>query len=49
MGKKMHSEELHNLYFLPNIDDQVKEHEMGWTCSRDGGDEKYIQNYGWKA
>jgi hypothetical protein len=28
--------------------DQIKEDEMGGSCSTHGGDEKCIQNFGWK-
>jgi hypothetical protein len=42
--RKLHNEELHNLYSLPNIilNDQVKEDEMGRPCSRNGGVEECI-------
>jgi hypothetical protein len=33
---KLHNEELHNLYCSPNWDDQIKEDEMGGTCSAYG-------------
>jgi hypothetical protein len=31
--RKLHNEELHNLYFSPNKNDQVKEDDMGRACS----------------
>jgi hypothetical protein len=34
--RKLHNEELHNLYSSPNIIDQVKEDEMGRACSTNG-------------
>jgi hypothetical protein len=39
--KKLHNEELHNLYSSPNIIRmiKVKENEMGRACSTNGGDE----------
>jgi hypothetical protein len=40
--------ELHNLYFLPNIVRTIKD-EMVGECSMYGGDKKCIQNVGWKA
>jgi hypothetical protein len=42
--RKLHNEELHNLYSSPNIifNDQVKEDEMGRACSTNGGDEECI-------
>jgi hypothetical protein len=42
-SKKLHNDELHNLYSLPSIiSDQVKEDEMGRACSTYGGEEEYI-------
>jgi hypothetical protein len=38
--RKLHNEELHNLYSSPN--DQVKEDEMGRACSTHGKTEKCI-------
>jgi hypothetical protein len=42
--RKLHNEELHNLYSLPeyNQNYEVKEDEMGRACSMHGGDEKSI-------
>jgi hypothetical protein len=34
--RKLHNEELHNLYSSPNIIIQVKEDEMGRACSTNG-------------
>jgi hypothetical protein len=36
--RKLHNEELHNLYSSPSIinNDQIKEDKMGRTCSTDG-------------
>jgi hypothetical protein len=34
--RKMHNEELHNLYSSPNIIRMVMEDEMGRTCSTNG-------------
>jgi hypothetical protein len=31
--RKLHNEELHNLYFSPNIIRMIKDYEMGRTCS----------------
>jgi hypothetical protein len=50
--RRLHSEELRNLYASPNIVrmvNQIKEHEMGGACRTDGRDEKYIQYFGWKT
>jgi hypothetical protein len=29
--------------------DHIEEDEIGGACSAHGGDEKYVQNCGWKA
>jgi hypothetical protein len=34
--RKLHNEELHNLYFSPSYNEQVKEDEMGKACSTNG-------------
>jgi hypothetical protein len=50
--RKMHNEELHNLYSSSSIigySDQVKEDEIGGACSTNGGEEEYIQDIGGKA
>jgi hypothetical protein len=36
--RKLHNEKLHNLYFSPSIQFEVKEDEMGRACSTNGGD-----------
>jgi hypothetical protein len=42
--------ELQNLYPLSNIIRMIKySYEMGGACSMHGGDNKYVQNFGWKA
>jgi hypothetical protein len=40
--RKLHNEELHNLYSSPNIiqNDQVKEDGMGRASSPNGGEDK---------
>jgi hypothetical protein len=41
--RKLHNEELHNLYSSPNIkNDEVKEDERGRECSTNGGEEECI-------
>jgi hypothetical protein len=38
--RKLHNEELHNLYSSPSIirkTDEDEEDEMGWKCSMNGG------------
>jgi hypothetical protein len=42
-GRKLHNEELHNLY---SSDDQVKEGEMGRACSTNIGEEECIKDIG---
>jgi hypothetical protein len=43
--KKLHSEELHNLYLSPN----VKESWLGGACGMNGRGEKYLRSFGEKA
>jgi hypothetical protein len=44
--RKLHNEELHNLYLMPNIirkiKDQDTEDEMGRACSTNGGEKECI-------
>jgi hypothetical protein len=43
--RKLHNEELHNLYSLPSIirmNDKVKEDELGRVCSMNGGEEMCV-------
>jgi hypothetical protein len=47
--RKLHTEELHNLYPSPDIIRMFKSRRMRWACSTRGGDEKYVQNFGWEA
>jgi hypothetical protein len=52
--RKLHSEELHNLYTSTNTlwyyqDNRIKEDEMGGECSAYGGDEKCAQNFSWEV
>jgi hypothetical protein len=49
---KLHNEELHNVYSSLNIIRVMKsrrEDEMVGYVSTHGGDEKCVQNFGWKA
>jgi hypothetical protein len=50
-GRKWYNKELRNLYDSSNIirGDQIKEDEMGSTCSTHGSYEKCIQYFSWKA
>jgi hypothetical protein len=47
--RKLHSEELHILYASPNIIRQIKENEVGGTCSMHGRREEYVQGFDGKA
>jgi hypothetical protein len=49
--RKLHNEELHNLYSSPSIIRmiQVKEDEMGGACSTNGGEQECTQDIGGKA
>jgi hypothetical protein len=46
--RRLHNEELHNLYASPNTSggDQIKEVEMGGACSMHGRNVKSIHNFG---
>jgi hypothetical protein len=45
--RRLHKEELHNLYASPNIIRVIKSRRMEWAGH--GRDEKCIQNFGWKT
>jgi hypothetical protein len=49
--RKLHNEELHNLYSLPSIIRMIKsgEDEMGRSCTTHGGEEECIHDFGGKA
>jgi hypothetical protein len=49
--RKLHNEELHNLYSSPDIirKSQVKVNEVGEACSMHGRREKSVQGFGGKA
>jgi hypothetical protein len=49
--RRLHNEELHNLYTSPNIVRVIKSMKVRWggTCSTDGRCEKCIQYFGWKT
>jgi hypothetical protein len=40
--RKLHNEELHNLYSSPIIIRMIKEDEIGRACSTNGGEEECI-------
>jgi hypothetical protein len=40
--RKLHNEELHNLYSSPSIIRIIKKDEMGGACSTNGGEEECI-------
>ena len=46
--RKLHNEELNDLYSLPNIfsGDQIEKNEMAGACSVYGGEERLIQGFG---
>ena len=46
--RKLHNEELNNLYFSPNIIWVIKSRRMRWVgaCSTYGGQERCIQGFG---
>jgi hypothetical protein len=47
--RELHNEDLCNLYSLPDIIRMIKQRRMRWACSGHEGDEKCVQNIGWKA
>jgi hypothetical protein len=49
--RKLHNEELHNLYSSPDIIRMIKSRRMRWAghVVRMGVDEKWVQNFDWKA
>jgi hypothetical protein len=47
--RKLHNEELHNLYSSPDIIRQVKANEVGRACGTHGRGEKSVQGFGGKA
>jgi hypothetical protein len=47
--RKLHNEELHNLYSSPDIIRQVKANEVGGACGTHWGGEKSVQDFGGKA
>jgi hypothetical protein len=47
--RKMHNEELHNLYSSPHIIRQVEANEVDGACSMHGRGEKSVQGFGGKA
>jgi hypothetical protein len=47
--RKLHNEELHNLYSSPDIIRQIKANEMGGPCGTHGRVEKSVQGFGGKA
>jgi hypothetical protein len=47
--RKLHNEELHNLYSSPDIIRQVKVNEVGGTCGTHGRGAKSVEGFGGKA
>jgi len=49
--RRLHSEELYNLYASPDIIRVIKSRRMRWAgaCSTHGRDEKCIKYFGWKT
>jgi hypothetical protein len=47
--RKLHNEELHNLYSSPDIIRQVKVNEVGGAHGTHGRGEKIVQGFGGKA
>jgi hypothetical protein len=47
--RKLHNEELHNLYSSPDIIRQVKANKVGGACGMHRRGEKSVQGFGGKA
>jgi len=49
--RKLHNEELNDLYCSPNIvrGYKIEKNEMGVACSANGGEERRIQGFGGEA
>jgi hypothetical protein len=47
--RKLHNEELHNLYSSPDIIRQVKANEVGGACGTHERGQKSVQGFGGKA
>jgi hypothetical protein len=47
--RKLHNEELHNLYSSPDIIRQVKANEVGGACGTHGREEESVQRLGGKV
>ena len=43
--RKLHKEEVHDLYSTPYKGDEIKEDEMGGSCGTYGGQDRYIQGF----
>jgi hypothetical protein len=47
--RKLHNEELNNLYSSPNVIRIIKSMRMIWVCSTNGGEEERVYVIGRKA
>jgi hypothetical protein len=47
--RKLHNEELHNLYSSSNIIRMIKSRRMSRTCSTNGREDEFIEDIGGKA
>jgi hypothetical protein len=47
--RKLHNEDLHNLYSSPDIIRQVKANEVGGACGTHGRGERSVQGFGGKS
>jgi hypothetical protein len=48
--RKLHNDELHNLYSSPNIVRMIKSRRMrGGTCGTHGGGVRSLRGFGWEA
>jgi hypothetical protein len=48
--RKIHNDELHSLYSIPDIVRVIKSRRMRWAgCGTHGGGERCLQGFGWEA
>jgi len=43
--RRLHNEELYDLYSSPNIIGMIKSRSMEWACSTCGGEERFTQGF----
>jgi hypothetical protein len=46
--RRLHNEELHDLYSSANIIRVMKKDDTGWAYGTSGGEDRCIQGFGWE-